>query len=55
MEKKLLLIYNPVSGKALIKTYLADIIDIYRCVSLFLGIGIILAIVPILYGLIKRE
>ena len=29
MEKKLLLIYNPVSGKAQIKTYLADIIDIY--------------------------
>lgn len=29
MEKKLLLIYNPVSGKAMIKTYLADIIDIY--------------------------
>jgi len=29
MEKKLLLVYNPVSGKAQIKTYLADIIDIY--------------------------
>lgn len=29
MEKKLLLIYNPVSGKAQIKTYLADIIDIF--------------------------
>ena len=29
MDKKLLLIYNPVSGKALIKTHLADIIDIY--------------------------
>ena len=29
MTKKLLLIYNPVSGKALIKTHLADIIDIY--------------------------
>ena len=28
MGKKLLLIYNPVSGKALIKTHLADIIDI---------------------------
>ncbi len=29
MEKKLLLIYNPVSGKAQIRTHLADIIDIY--------------------------
>ena len=29
MEKKLLLVYNPVSGKAQIRTYLADIIDIY--------------------------
>lgn len=29
MEKKLLLIYNPVSGKAQIRTYLPDIIDIY--------------------------
>lgn len=29
MEKKLLLVYNPVSGKAQIKTYLADIVDIY--------------------------
>lgn len=29
MEKKLLLIYNPVSGKAQIKAFLADIIDIY--------------------------
>lgn len=29
MEKKLLLIYNPVSGKAQIKTYLSEIIDIY--------------------------
>ena len=29
MYKKLLLIYNPVSGKAQIKTYLADIIDMY--------------------------
>lgn len=29
MYKKLLLIYNPVSGKAQIKTHLADIIDIY--------------------------
>lgn len=29
MEKKLLLVYNPVSGKAQIKTHLADIIDIY--------------------------
>ncbi len=29
MEKKLLLIYNPVSGKAQIRTLLADIIDIY--------------------------
>lgn len=33
MEKKLLLIYNPVSGKAQIKTYLADIIDIYSSYS----------------------
>ncbi len=29
MEKKLLFIYNPVSGKAQVKTFLADIIDIY--------------------------
>lgn len=29
MEKKLLLVYNPVSGKAHIKTYLSEIIDIY--------------------------
>lgn len=29
MEKKMLLIYNPVSGKAQIKTYLAEIIAIY--------------------------
>ena len=29
MEKRLLFIYNPVSGKAQVRTYLADIIDIY--------------------------
>jgi len=29
MEKKLLLIYNPVSGKGNIRTYLPDIVDIY--------------------------
>lgn len=29
MEKKLLFIYNPVSGKAQVRTFLADIIDIY--------------------------
>ncbi len=29
MEKKLLLIYNPVSGKGHVKSYLCDIIDIY--------------------------
>ena len=29
MEKKLLFIYNPVSGKAQVKTFLADIIDIF--------------------------
>ncbi len=29
MEKKLLFIYNPVSGKAQVKAFLADIIDIY--------------------------
>lgn len=29
MEKKLLLVYNPISGKAQIKTHLAEIIDIY--------------------------
>jgi len=29
MEKKLLLVYNPVSGKGNIKTHLADIVDIY--------------------------
>ena len=38
MEKKLLLVYNPVSGKAQIKHYLSDIIDIYSshdyCITL---------------------
>ena len=29
MEKKLLLIYNPVSGKGQIRSFLADIVDIY--------------------------
>ena len=29
MEQKLLLIYNPISGKGTIKTYIGDIIDIY--------------------------
>ena len=29
MEQKLLLIYNPISGKGNIKTYIGDIIDIY--------------------------
>ena len=29
MERKLLLIYNPISGKGNIKTYLADIIDTF--------------------------
>ena len=29
MEKKLLFVYNPVSGKAQVKNYLADIVDIY--------------------------
>lgn len=29
MEKKLLLVYNPVSGKAQIKTHLSDVVDIY--------------------------
>lgn len=38
MEKKLLLVYNPVSGKAQIKNYISDIIDIYAahdyCITL---------------------
>lgn len=29
MEKKLLFVYNPVSGKAQVRNYLADIVDIY--------------------------
>ena len=33
MEKKLLFIYNPVSGKAQVKTFLSDIIDIFSSIE----------------------